>query len=171
MQFLDLNEETLCNQVDVIQEEVRANVLNQPYGGLWWLWLSQYAFSTYPNAHNYYGEFADLVCIPVNSAGRSGRKRPPIPVESGHRAGCPRVLRDLVRTRQRHQGLGRRLCRGHRQADGRAPFQFGARPAGPSGSSARRALAPGSPSARSHRPAGADASGGSRVQDGFLRAA
>ncbi|MHB8324397.1 MAG: M16 family metallopeptidase [Candidatus Dormibacteria bacterium] len=68
MQFLDLNEETLHNQVDVVKEEVRVNVLNQPYGGFSWLWLSQYAFSTYPNAHNYYGEFADLEAATVPDA-------------------------------------------------------------------------------------------------------
>ena len=42
---------------------------------------------------------AGVLCIPVNSAGRSGRKRPPIPVEIGHLirpksdtpAGRPRV--------------------------------------------------------------------------------
>jgi len=68
MQFLDLNQETLRNQVDVVKEEVRVNVLNQPYGGFSWLWLSQYAFSTYPNSHNYYGEFADLEAATVKDA-------------------------------------------------------------------------------------------------------
>lgn len=65
---LDLNEENLQNQIDVVKEEVRVNVLNQPYGGFSWLWLSQYAFSTYPNAHNYYGEFADLEAATVADA-------------------------------------------------------------------------------------------------------
>jgi len=60
MQNLDINEETLQNQIDVVKEEVRVNVLNRPYGGFSWLWLSQYAFSTYPNNHNFYGEFSDL---------------------------------------------------------------------------------------------------------------
>jgi zinc protease len=68
MDFLDLNEETLRNQVDVVEEEVRGNVLNQPYGGFSWLWLSQYAYSTYPNCHNYYGEFADLEAATVDDA-------------------------------------------------------------------------------------------------------
>ncbi|HEY6538391.1 MAG TPA: pitrilysin family protein [Candidatus Dormibacteraeota bacterium] len=60
MENLDINQETLQNQIDVVKEEVRVNVLNRPYGGFSWLWLSQYAFATYPNAHNFYGEFADL---------------------------------------------------------------------------------------------------------------
>ena len=68
MSSLDLNEETLRNQVDVVEEEVRGNVLNQPYGGFSWLWLSQYAFATYPNCHNYYGEFADLEAATVEDA-------------------------------------------------------------------------------------------------------
>ncbi len=68
MRSLDLNQETLRNQVDVVKEEVRVNVLNQPYGGFSWLWLSQYAFATYPNAHNYYGEFADLEAATVEDA-------------------------------------------------------------------------------------------------------
>ena len=68
MHNLDINEETLQNQIDVVKEEVRVNVLNRPYGGFSWLWLSQYAFSTYPNAHNFYGEFADLDAATVADA-------------------------------------------------------------------------------------------------------
>jgi predicted Zn-dependent peptidase len=68
MENLDVNETTLQNQIDVVKEEVRVNVLNRPYGGFSWLWLSQYAFSTYPNAHNFYGEFADLEAATVADA-------------------------------------------------------------------------------------------------------
>ncbi|MGA7361536.1 MAG: pitrilysin family protein, partial [Candidatus Dormiibacterota bacterium] len=68
MQNLDINEETLQNQIDVVKEEVRVNVLNRPYGGFSWLWLSQYAFSTYPNSHNFYGEFSDLEAATVADA-------------------------------------------------------------------------------------------------------
>ncbi len=68
MHNLDINEGTLQNQIDVVKEEVRVNVLNRPYGGFSWLWLSQYAFSTYPNAHNFYGEFADLDAATVADA-------------------------------------------------------------------------------------------------------
>jgi predicted Zn-dependent peptidase len=68
MENLEINETTLQNQVEVVKEEVRVNVLNRPYGGFSWLWLSQYAFSTYPNAHNFYGEFADLEAASVANA-------------------------------------------------------------------------------------------------------
>ena len=68
MENLDINEQTLQNQVDVVKEEVRVNVLNRPYGGFSWLWLSQYAFSSYANAHNFYGEFADLEAATVADA-------------------------------------------------------------------------------------------------------
>ena len=68
MQNLDINQETLQNQVDVVKEEVRVNVLNRPYGGFSWLWLSQYAFTTYANSHNFYGEFADLEAATVADA-------------------------------------------------------------------------------------------------------
>lgn len=68
MENLDINQETLQNQIDVVKEEVRVNVLNRPYGGFSWLWLSQYAFSTYPNAHNFYGEFSDLEAATVADA-------------------------------------------------------------------------------------------------------
>ncbi|MGH7641511.1 MAG: M16 family metallopeptidase [Candidatus Dormibacteria bacterium] len=68
MQNLEINPETLQNQIDVVKEEVRVNVLNRPYGGFSWLWLSQYAFSTYPNAHNFYGEFRDLEAATVADA-------------------------------------------------------------------------------------------------------
>ncbi len=68
MENLEISEETLHNQIAVVEEEVRGNVLNRPYGGFSWLWLSQYAFKTYPNAHNFYGEFADLEAATVADA-------------------------------------------------------------------------------------------------------
>jgi zinc protease len=57
---LVVNEENLRNQRDVVKEEVRVNVLNQPYGGFPWLDLPPVAFRTWPNAHNFYGDFHDL---------------------------------------------------------------------------------------------------------------
>ncbi len=51
---------TLRNQRDVVKEEVRVNVLNQPYGGFPWLDMPPIAFRNWPNAHNFYGDFADL---------------------------------------------------------------------------------------------------------------
>ena len=60
MKTLDFSVKNLDNQRNVVEEEVRVNVLNQPYGSFFWLDLPQKAFDTYPNAHNFYGDFKDL---------------------------------------------------------------------------------------------------------------
>ena len=60
MRTLDFSVKNLDNQRNVVEEEVRVNVLNQPYGSFFWLDLPQKAFDTYPNAHNFYGDFKDL---------------------------------------------------------------------------------------------------------------
>ena len=60
MRALHVDDENLRNQRDVVKEEVRVNVLNQPYGGFPWLDLPPVAFRKWPNAHNFYGDFADL---------------------------------------------------------------------------------------------------------------
>ncbi|HKE30519.1 MAG TPA: pitrilysin family protein [Candidatus Angelobacter sp.] len=60
MKTLDFSVKNLDNQRSVVEEEVRVNVLNQPYGSFYWLNLPQKAFDTYPNAHNFYGDFKDL---------------------------------------------------------------------------------------------------------------
>ena len=60
MRALKVDDENLRNQRDVVKEEVRANVLNQPYGGFPWLDLPPVAYRNWANAHNFYGDFADL---------------------------------------------------------------------------------------------------------------
>ena len=55
-----LTEENLANQVDVVKEEIRVNVLNRPYGGFPWLNLPPVMFDTFANAHDGYGGFDDL---------------------------------------------------------------------------------------------------------------
>ncbi|GLZ47603.1 peptidase M16 [Actinomycetospora sp. NBRC 106375] len=55
-----LTAENLRNQVDVVKEEIRLNVLNRPYGGFPWILLPPVLYDTYPNAHNGYGDFTDL---------------------------------------------------------------------------------------------------------------
>jgi zinc protease len=60
MRALKVDEENLVNQRDVVKEEVRVNVLNQPYGGFPWLDMPPVAFRNWANAHNFYGDFADL---------------------------------------------------------------------------------------------------------------
>ncbi|HLL68022.1 MAG TPA: pitrilysin family protein [Micromonosporaceae bacterium] len=63
-----LTEENLRNQVDVVKEEIRVNVLNRPYGGFPWLRLPPVMFNTFPNAHDGYGSFADLESASVPDA-------------------------------------------------------------------------------------------------------
>jgi zinc protease len=60
MRALKVDNENLRNQRDVVKEEVRVNVMNQPYGGFPWLDLPPVAFRNWPNAHNFYGDFVDL---------------------------------------------------------------------------------------------------------------
>ena len=44
----------------MVSEEVRVNVLNQPYGAFEWLGLPQKANTNWYNAHNFYGDLAEL---------------------------------------------------------------------------------------------------------------
>jgi predicted Zn-dependent peptidase len=55
-----ITEENLRNQIDVVKEEIRLNVLNRPYGGFPWIWLPAVLYQTFPNAHNGYGDFTEL---------------------------------------------------------------------------------------------------------------
>ncbi len=63
-----LTEANLRNQVDVVKEEIRVNVLNKPYGGFPWLRLPAVMFDTFPNAHDGYGSFDDLEAATVEDA-------------------------------------------------------------------------------------------------------
>jgi zinc protease len=60
MRSLDVSEENLKNQQNVVSEEVRVNVLNQPYALFEWLDLWQNANTNWFNAHNFYGDLRDL---------------------------------------------------------------------------------------------------------------
>jgi predicted Zn-dependent peptidase len=60
MKTLDFSPANLENQRKVVEEEVRVNVLNQPYGLFFAIDLPGRAFNTYPNSHNFYGDFKDL---------------------------------------------------------------------------------------------------------------
>src|SRR5436190_5434560 len=55
-----LTQENLNNQIDVVKEEIRLNVLNRPYGGFPWILLPPVLYDTFPNAHNGYGDFSEL---------------------------------------------------------------------------------------------------------------
>jgi zinc protease len=60
MRGLNITQDNLTNQQGVVKNEVRVNVLNQPYGGFPWLDMPQYANVNWNNAHNFYGDMKDL---------------------------------------------------------------------------------------------------------------
>ncbi len=60
MRGLAIDESNLEQQRGVVKNEVRVNVLNQPYGGFPWLSMPQYANENWYNAHNFYGDLDDL---------------------------------------------------------------------------------------------------------------
>ena len=60
MRAPNITAENLANQVDVVSEEIRLNVLNRPYGGFPWIDLPPVLFDSFANAHNGYGDFVDL---------------------------------------------------------------------------------------------------------------
>ncbi|MGB5403821.1 MAG: pitrilysin family protein [Robiginitalea sp.] len=60
MKGLNITQESLENQQGVVKNEVKVNVLNQPYGGFPWLDMPQYANENWYNAHNFYGDLEDL---------------------------------------------------------------------------------------------------------------
>lgn len=60
MKGLAISQENLTNQQGVVTNEVKVNVLNQPYGGFPWLDMPQYANVNWYNSHNFYGDLEDL---------------------------------------------------------------------------------------------------------------
>jgi zinc protease len=60
MAGLAITRENLANQQGVVKNEVKVNVLNQPYGGFPWLDMPQYANENWYNAHNFYGDLEHL---------------------------------------------------------------------------------------------------------------
>src|SRR5688572_20645551 len=60
MKGLAITQENLTNQQGVVKNEVKVNVLNQPYGGFPWLTMPQHANQNWYNAHNFYGDLEDL---------------------------------------------------------------------------------------------------------------
>ncbi len=60
MRSLDISEENLKNQQNVVSEEVRVNVLNQPYALFEWIELWKNAFTNWNNSHNGYGELDEI---------------------------------------------------------------------------------------------------------------
>ena len=60
MKGLAITQENLTNQQGVVINEVKVNVLNQPYGGFPWLDMPQHANENWYNAHNFYGDLEDI---------------------------------------------------------------------------------------------------------------
>jgi predicted Zn-dependent peptidase len=60
MRGLAITQENLANQQGVVKNEVKVNVLNQPYGGFPWIDMPQAANTNWFNAHNFYGDLEDL---------------------------------------------------------------------------------------------------------------
>src|ERR1700721_2813616 len=60
MKGLAVNEDNLKNQQGVVGNEVKVNVLNQPYGGFPWLWMPQYPNTNGNNPHNFYGDLKNI---------------------------------------------------------------------------------------------------------------
>jgi predicted Zn-dependent peptidase len=60
MKTLDFSEKNLRNQQEVVKEEIRVNVKNQPYSLFFWLDMTALAFDKWENAHDGYGSFKDL---------------------------------------------------------------------------------------------------------------
>lgn len=60
MRGLDITQENLKNQQGVVGNEVKVNVLNQPYGGFPWIDLPMAAFTNWYNSHNFYGDLKDI---------------------------------------------------------------------------------------------------------------
>jgi predicted Zn-dependent peptidase len=60
MRALDLSPENLKNQQNVVSEEVRVNVLNQPHGAFDWIEIWEKANTNWHNAHDFYGDLAHL---------------------------------------------------------------------------------------------------------------
>ncbi len=60
MRGLAIDSSNLQNQQDVVKNEVRVNVLNQPYGSFPWIDLPMAANTNWYNAHNFYGDLEHL---------------------------------------------------------------------------------------------------------------
>lgn len=60
MRGLDITQDNLKNQQGVVGNEVKVNVLNQPYGTFPWIDLPMAAFTNWYNSHNFYGDLNDI---------------------------------------------------------------------------------------------------------------
>ena len=68
MRGLDITDENLKNQQGVVGNEVKVNVLNQPYGSFPWIDLPMAAFTNWYNSHNFYGDLKDIEAATLTDA-------------------------------------------------------------------------------------------------------
>lgn len=66
MRSLDVSAENLKNQQNVVSEEIRVNVLNQPYQSFEWLDLWMNANQNWFNAHNFYGDLTEVEAATID---------------------------------------------------------------------------------------------------------
>ncbi len=74
MKGLAITQENLTNQQGVVMNEVKVNVLNQPYGGFPWIDLPMAANENWHNAHNFYGDLEDLQAATLDDVQRFFRQ-------------------------------------------------------------------------------------------------
>jgi len=68
MKGLDITQANLANQQGVVGNEVKVNVLNQPYGTFPWIDLPMAAFTNWYNSHNFYGDLKDIEAATLTDA-------------------------------------------------------------------------------------------------------
>ena len=68
MARLDVTADALKNQQGVVTNEVKVNVINQPYGGWPWLDKPQLANVNWYNAHNFYGDLTEIESATLDDA-------------------------------------------------------------------------------------------------------
>jgi predicted Zn-dependent peptidase len=68
MKGLAIDAANLKNQQEVVKNEVRVNVLNQPYGSFPWIDLPMAANENWYNAHNFYGDLRELDAATLEDA-------------------------------------------------------------------------------------------------------
>jgi predicted Zn-dependent peptidase len=68
MKGLTIDASNLKNQQEVVKNEVRVNVLNQPYGTFPWIDLPMTANENWYNAHNFYGDLRELDAATLEDA-------------------------------------------------------------------------------------------------------
>ena len=68
MRGLEITQESLANQQGVVGNEVKVNVLNQPYGSFPWIDLPMAAFTNWYNSHNFYGDLKDIEAATLDDA-------------------------------------------------------------------------------------------------------